>query len=178
MLAFIHRLKSDEALMLAYRDGDAGAFECLYRRHKDSLFAFLYNSCPQQAVVEDLAQEAWVAVVDAAPRYEPRAQFRTWLFSIGRRRLADYWRRRDNRHENLDDVPESALADPAAEPAVSDLPAALAALPGEQRDTLLLKEQGFSLEDIAAITDTGHETVKSRLRYARNGLRRQLGEAI
>lgn len=41
MLTLINRLRSDEALMLAYQRGDEAAFECLYHRHKDGLFAFL-----------------------------------------------------------------------------------------------------------------------------------------
>jgi len=177
MRPLIHRLKSDEALMLAYRNGDASAFECLYRRHKDRLFAFLYRSCPQQAVVEEIAQDAWMAVIDAAPGYEARARFTTWLFRIGYNRLVDHWRRRDNHHESLQDAPESALAATAAgEDAVARVMAAIATLPGEQRDTLLLKEQGFSLREIADITDSGQETVKSRLRYARQQLRERLGE--
>jgi RNA polymerase sigma-70 factor (ECF subfamily) len=52
---------------------------------------------------------------------------------------------------------------------------AIGELPGEQRDALLLQQQGFSLSDIAQITDAAEETVKSRLRYARNQLREQLG---
>lgn len=52
--------------------------------------------------------------------------------------------------------------------------AAIGRLPGEQKDALLLQEQGFSITDIAAITGAGKETVKSRLRYARNQLRDRL----
>ena len=52
---------------------------------------------------------------------------------------------------------------------------AIARLPQEQRDALLLQEQGFSQRDIAEITGAVEETVKSRLRYARKQLREQLG---
>ena len=53
--------------------------------------------------------------------------------------------------------------------------AAIGELPLEQRDALLLQEQGFSLAEIVEITGTGEETIKSRLRYARKQLRKQLG---
>ena len=49
-------------------------------------------------------------------------------------------------------------------------------LPLEQRDALLLQEQGFSQKEIAEITGAGEETIKSRLRYARNALRERLGD--
>jgi RNA polymerase sigma-70 factor (ECF subfamily) len=176
----VHRFRSDEALMLAYQHGDASAFECLYRRHKDSLYTFLYRSCPRPGIVEDVAQEAWEAVINAASRYEASAKFRTWLFQIGRRRLADYWRRKDNQLENMDQVPEPP-ANGDEEP-YSDLQhqilLAIAELPGEQRDALLLQEQGFTVSEIADITGSGEETIKSRLRYARKQLKEKLGERL
>ena len=177
MLGLINRLKSDEALMLAYQRGDTSAFECLYHRHKDGLFAFLYRSCPRQAVVEELAQEAWMAVVKAAERYQPRASFKTWLYQIARNRLVDFWRGRDNTHSSLEAVPEPVVDSHSnsRQDMQQQLLAAIAELPVEQRDALLLQDQGFSLREIAEITGDGQETVKSRLRYARTQLRRQLG---
>ena len=177
MLTLINRLKSDEALMLAYQRGDTTAFECLYRRHKDGLFAFLYRSCSRPAVVEELAQDAWVGVVNSALSYQPQARFKTWLYQIAHNRLVDFWRRRDNQLANLENVPEPATEEnsAAADERTAELMAAVGQLPPEQRDTLLLREQGFSQREIADITRCGEETVKSRLRYARKQLRAQLG---
>ncbi|MCR9106793.1 MAG: sigma-70 family RNA polymerase sigma factor [Gammaproteobacteria bacterium] len=182
-----HRLRSDEALMLAYRKGDVSAFECLYARHKDELFSFIYRSGGHGAAIEEVAQEAWEAVVRSATRYVPSASFRTWLYQIARQRLADYWRRRDNRHALLSDQDIPEAADSSAEPAAEHdnfsaiearVMRAIGTLPLEQRDALLLKEQGFSLAEIADITGDGQETVKSRLRYARAQLREQLGDEL
>ncbi|MEM1112672.1 MAG: sigma-70 family RNA polymerase sigma factor [Pseudomonadota bacterium] len=154
--------------MLAYRRGDADAFEHLYQRHKDGLFSFLFRSLPRPALAEELAQDTWMAVVRAAPDYEPRARFRTWLFQIARNRVIDHWRRSDNSEEPLLDEPASH--DESCTPSERELLAAVAALPQEQRDALLLREQGFSVKDVAAITDAAEETVKSRIRYGRRTL--------
>ena len=180
MLTLRHRFKSDEALMLAYQRGDTSAFECLYRRHKDGLFAFLFRSCPRQAVVEELAQDAWVAVINAAGRYHSEARFKTWLYQIAHNRLVDYWRRRDNQHPGLDHNPEvSAAENPATTgDKIEQIMSAIGQLPGAQRDALLLQEQGFTHREIAEITRSGEETVKSRLRYARKQLRQRLGEQL
>jgi RNA polymerase sigma-70 factor (ECF subfamily) len=180
MLQVLNRLKSDESLMLAYQKGDADAFEYLYRRHKDSLFAFLYRSCPRAAIVEELAQETWMAVIKAAVRYQPTARFRTWLYQIAHNRLVDFWRRPDNKHSDLESAPEPASVAEAGEDHEalhSRLMIAIGQLPLEQRDALLLQEQGFSQKEIAEITGAGEETIKSRLRYARNALRERLGGA-
>ena len=170
--------------MLAYRNGDAGAFELLYRRHKDGLYAFLFRHYPRAAVVEELAQDTWVAVIDAAGRYQAKARFRTWLYQIAHNKLVDHWRRPDNRHAEFDAKMEATTVDTylAAKIESRELEtrvmAALAELPRDQKDVLLLKEQGFSHAQIAEITSAGTETVKSRLRYARKQLREQLGEEI
>jgi RNA polymerase sigma-70 factor, ECF subfamily len=175
LIPLLHRLRSDEALMLAYASGDAAAFEILYRRHNDGLYSFLYRHCPRAAVVDDLAQETWMAVIDSAGRYQARAKFRTWLYTIAQRRSADFWRRRDNQHQRLQDEQEIESGD-TGEEALEHALRAVGKLPREQKDALLLQEQGFSIADIAAITGDGEETVKSRLRYARNKLRDLLEE--
>jgi RNA polymerase sigma-70 factor (ECF subfamily) len=177
MLTLINRLKSDEALMLAYQRGDTGAFDCLYRRHKDGLFAFLYRSCSRRAVVEELAQDAWVGVINSAATYRTEARFRTWLYQIAHNRLVDFWRRKDNQHTDLENAAEPAtVVNPeSADELAEQLMSAIGKLPNDQRDALLLQEQGFSQREIADITRCGEETVKSRLRYARTQLRQQLG---
>lgn len=180
MLQLIHRLRSDEALMQAYQRGDAGAFECLYRRHKDALFAYLYRSCQRRDVVEELAQDAWTAVINRAPQYRADASFKTWLYRIASNRMTDFWRRRDNHHTALapDDEPVTDVSQAETEQLSSQLWQAIARLPQDQRDALLLQEQGFSQREIASITGAGDETVKSRLRYARAQLRELLGDLL
>ena len=170
--------------MLAYQGGDGGAFELLYQRHKDGLFAFLFRSYQRPAVVEELAQETWVAVINAAVGYKPEARFRTWLYQIAHNKLVDHWRRPDNHHTQFDAAAELAIVgDGATDPfeninLENQLMAALAGLPHEQKNVLLLQEQGFSHAEIATITGVGTETVKSRLRYARVQLREQLGDML
>jgi RNA polymerase sigma-70 factor (ECF subfamily) len=178
MLTLIHRLRSDEALMQAYQRGDASAFETLYHRHKDGLFAFIYRSCPRREAAKELAQETWTAVIDKASAYQPEAAFKTWLYQIARNRTGDYWRRRDNHHQPLEQAsePVNCAAGDDRESLENRLMAAIGQLPIDQRDALLLQQQGFSQQDIAAITGAGEETIKSRLRYARRQLREQLGE--
>ena len=64
----------------------------------------------------------------------------------------------------------------AYEPAVQRLAVALASLPVLQREAILLQLEEFSLDDIAQITRELPETIKSRLRYARERLAQLMGE--
>ena len=162
----------DEALMAAYRRGDARAFETLYARHRMRLFRFVLRSVKARAVAEELYQEIWMRVIEARASYTPKARFTTWLFTIAHNHLVDHWRKRGLTLVALDgeDVP-SGSPDPAdhaqAREALSRFAAALEALPGLQREAFLLYEEGgLSVAEIAAATGANEETAKSRLRYA------------
>src|SRR5256885_8768847 len=83
----------DEQLMLAYRDGNAAAFETLYLRHRGRLFRFVLRSVKSRATAEELFQEIWMRVIEARERYTPQARFTTWLYTIAHHRMVDHWRR-------------------------------------------------------------------------------------
>ena len=168
----------DEELMLAYRDGDAGAFDALYRRHRGALFRYVLRGVKERAVAEELYQEIWIRVIEARERYAPKARFTTWLYTIAHNRMVDHWRERGLTLVNLDDAPEvgDASRDPArgaeARESLRALAAALNALPPLQREAFLLHEEaGLSVAEIATATGSNEEAAKSRLRYAMTRLK-------
>jgi len=171
--------------MARYRDGDSAAFDALYARHRTPLYRFLMASCRDPELAGELFQNTWAGVVRARDRYQPTAAFQTWLFSIGRNQLIDHARRQRGGLVSIDAEAVELPADPAATPDESlmarerglRLLQAVAALPTVQREAFLLKEDGeLSLEQIAELTGTGRETVKSRLRYAVAKLREVLAD--
>ena len=80
--------------MLAYRQGDAGAFATLYARHKGPLYRFVLRSVKDRALAEELYQEIWMRVIEARGRYAVQAKFTTWLYTIAHHRITDHWRKR------------------------------------------------------------------------------------
>lgn len=184
MGAILNKLKSDESLMLAYQRGDSTAFEALYMRHKDALFGFLYRSCPQHSIAEELAHDAWTSIIRRVASYQATAAFKTYLFQIAHHKLIDYWRRNKNA-ALIVAFDEGVVANNTetrqhcaeSQQLRVELRAAIENLPVEQRNTMLLREQGFSQNDIAVITGAERETVKSRLRYATKHLRDNMGVA-
>ena len=175
--------------MLAYAGGDALAFETLYDRHALPVWRFVQRSVRDNALADDLVQDVWFSLLRHAPHYEPRAKFRTWLFTLAHHRMVDHWRTCKH-HVSLDaDTAEGvALADTLAADSgfgpvrqlqsreqAQALLDALAALPNAQREAFLLQaEGGLTVADIAETTGVTHETAKSRLRYARERLRQTL----
>lgn len=188
MLGSMESRDDDAKLMLRYREGDLGAFEVLYGRHKGPLYRYLLRHVRNAAAASDLFQEVWSRVVATRARYEARAKFATYLFHIAHNCAIDSHRRDmkgrfDIRSDDADrqmleaEVPEHQRPDRIAEymEQQSELLAALAALPIEQREAFLLHEEtGLSVEEIARVTDVPIETAKSRLRYAIRKLKKSL----
>ena len=178
----------DEQLMLAYREGDAGAFEQLYRRHKGGLYRFVLRSIRDRAVAEELYQEIWMRAIEARGRYEAQAKFTTWLYTIAHNRLVDHWRKRGLTLVSLDqdeagqaEPPAGADYDPhlrlEAKQGLARFARALESLPPAQREAFLMHEEaGMSVAEIAHATGAGEEAAKSRLRYAVSRLKEALGD--
>jgi len=166
--------------MLAYRDGDAGAFETLYARHRGALYRFVLRSLKDRGTAEELFQEAWIRVIEARERYAPSARFSTWLYTIAHNLLVDHWRRKGLVLVDSDEEPASG-DDPAqrveARQTAARFLQALEALPPAQREAFLLHEEaGLSVAEIAAATGSNEEAAKSRLRYAMAKLKAVIDE--
>lgn len=182
---------SDEDLMMAYRDGDARAFEDLYQRHKGPVYRYLLRQCRNAAIAEELFQDTWLGLIRARERYEPRAKFTTYLYRLAHNHLIDHYRRQSSGiplsyTEELDDLPANASYTAALQEPVNDLDTRrqvrqlltlVEGLPDAQREVFLLREEsGLSLEEIAHATGVNLETAKSRLRYAMAKLRAGMAE--
>jgi len=165
----------DEALMAAYANGEAMAFEFLYRRHSSSLFLFLRRQMDNVAICEELAHDTWLAVINQASFYQPSAKYKTWLFRIAHNRLVDHWRKHGSSSnvliEEISDVVGVTEDTVSQGIELNELLENLKSLSAEQTETLILKIEGFTHAEIAEITDAKQETVKSRLRYATRHLR-------
>jgi RNA polymerase sigma factor (sigma-70 family) len=182
--------RTDEALMLSYRDGDVAAFELLYGRWRGPLYRYFLRQCDHAGQADELFQDVFMRVIGASADYEPVAKFSTWLFRIAHNRLVDYWRKVGK--EPVDPLLSTADSDDCAfDPPAPEgdgperilerrklgeaLIAALNDLPTLQREAFLLAEEGgLTLEEIASIAGVGRETIKSRLRYATGKLRQSM----
>lgn len=183
---------TDEALVARYQRGDVAAFEALLDRHRRGVFRFLLRFVGDAERADDLAQDCWMRFIGAAPRWTASGRFKTWLYAVARNLATDAARRATHRdHEPLEhsaaerrghDGAEAAAGAPEGDVLLrAALEHAIAALPAEQREVFLLREyEGLSFAEVAEVTGAIVPTVKSRMRYALEALRRTLdgtGEA-
>ena len=188
----MEREKTDEELLAEFQQGDAGAFERLLRRHRSPLYTFFVRMLGDRARAEDLAQDTFLRIVRGAAAWEHRARFQTWLYTIARNLCVDAVRRdRFRRVESLDaedgeegppiDAVPSGSAGPDRQAESARLrpllQRALLALPADQREVFVLREQaGLPFKEIAELVGANENTIKSRMRYALVALRKALAD--
>jgi RNA polymerase sigma-70 factor (ECF subfamily) len=168
---------SDQQLVCSVAEGDAGALRVLYERHAGWLIARLTRRCADQAIVDEVVQDTFLAVWRGARRYRGEGEVAAWIWGIGIRRLLDRFRRRR--------VPEwlsgGAGSEPSAEELVllgiehGDLGGALDRLSPELRSVISATVlDGLTTGEAAALLGIPSGTVKSRLVRARRELREGL----
>ena len=95
----------DAVLMLRVKRGDRAAFAALVEKYKQPVMNLVYRTLHDETEAEDLAQNVFLQVYKSARRYESRAKFSTWLFTIARNLCLNEIRRR-SRHP-ADSIEES-----------------------------------------------------------------------
>jgi RNA polymerase sigma-70 factor, ECF subfamily len=183
----------DFELMAAIAQRDESAFALLIDRHQREVYGTIVKMLGDPIEAEDLAQRVFLRIWQAAPRYQPKAQFRTWLFTIVRNLVFnESHRRARHRTEPLlnpeeeegrgaADWQDAGQPNPAEETLkrekMSRVDAAIHELPSPQRLAVLLyAHQDMSYEEIAQVLKTSVAATKSLLFRARETLRRQLNE--
>jgi RNA polymerase sigma-70 factor (ECF subfamily) len=187
---------TDEMLMVRYQRGDRQAFAELVRRHSRPMYNFVLRQLRDGTVAEDVTQEVFLRVVQSAAEFKHEARFSTWLYTIARNHCVDQLRRlAHRRHASLDGpvagseartlgelLPElhpraSAERGVAGAQVLNTILRAVDALPDDQREVFLMRElANLPFREIAAITASPENTVKSRMRYALERLREALAD--
>jgi RNA polymerase sigma-70 factor (ECF subfamily) len=173
---------ADAALMLAFQRGDERAFRALYERHAPAVIRYCKRLVGDATRAEDLAQDVFVKIYEAAPGYRAQARFKTFLYRIATNHCLNELRRPALRARAAgpgtgeDGAPDlDALPSAAATPEEHARAAALARafealcarLPEGQRAALLLcRLEGLSHEEIAHALETSVSAVKSLVHRA------------
>ncbi len=176
--------RSDEELMLAFKEDEATAFNILYGRYKDALYRYFLRHIKNESVGQELFQDLWMKVINSKSNYQVKATFKTWLYTLAHNRLVDWYRRnnleqkafKENTEDEVDGIinwnPEDELQTKRLS---KEIKQAVSKLPFAQREVFLLHNESLlSLPQIAQMLNEGIEKIKSRYRYALGRLRKDL----
>jgi RNA polymerase sigma-70 factor (ECF subfamily) len=158
--------------------GDRAAFAHLVRRHQDAVHRFILRMLGSHEEALELTQDTFIKAWQALPQWQPQAQFKTWIYRIASNTAMDALRRRRIvEMVPLEDDYDAPACGPGPEMQLEtrqrlrSLETALAALPVEQREVILLREiEGLSYAEISTALDLHEGTVKSRIARAREAL--------
>jgi RNA polymerase sigma-70 factor (ECF subfamily) len=170
---------NDELLVLRCQEGDTEAFELLVGRWQRRLWRHAWRLTGNETTAWDVIQETWIGISRGIGRLADAAAFPAWAYQIVSNKCRDALRRQRRRRAATETysqrLPREAQQ-PAEDPPQHDnLQQALAQLPGADRAVLSLRyEEDFDTAAIAGILGIPEGTVKSRLFYARQRLRKYL----
>lgn len=179
----LRRVPSDEDLMIAASAGNVAAYGELVERHQSSAWNAAYRFLGDRTEAEDVAQEAFLKILDAAPRYRPTATFRTYLYRVVTRLCLDHVHKK--RPFYTESVPNVAARGRSPLDVMTDheigalVRSALDQLPPKQRVVVVLRYyEGLNYAEIASALETTVKAVERLLSRAREGLERRLGQFI
>ena len=167
----------DELVMREVRDGAVGRLEVLFDRHHAGILGYFLYLTSNRTLSEDLAQEVFFRVLKYRHTYQPESNFRAWLYQIARHVHAGQLGKRKS---------EVAMPEEAAEISGTATPPdrefqkkqetlilrrALAAMPGEKREVLIMSRfLDLKYEEIATVLKCEVGTVKVRVYRAMRDL--------
>jgi RNA polymerase sigma-70 factor (ECF subfamily) len=168
-------MPADDAIASLIQAGRAGeAFDRLVPAYRRRVFGLAYSLLCDRGAAEDLAQEVFVKLWQALPKYDGRAQLSTWIYAITRNAAISALRSRRRNVSISDPAVLGEVEAVAAAPAAQDDPALwrlVAALPEKQRQAVILYYQDERpVEEVARMMGLPVNTVKTHLHRARASL--------
>lgn len=181
-----HDAFSDVQLVLLFAAGDRAAFDALFRRHNARVWRLAMRMVGGRADAEEILQEVFMRVARAAPDWQPRARFTTWLDRVTINRCLTYRERRGKgRVVLLPGLERLATAAPSPwqrardhelarnlDQRVQELPDALCSA------FTLVALEGRSYADAAEVLEAPVGTVKTHVHRARLLLRRRMAHEL
>jgi RNA polymerase sigma-70 factor, ECF subfamily len=184
--------ETDQRRLLACAQaGDERAFRQLIEPYRHALEVHCYRMLGSADDAEEVAQETLLRAWRALERFEPRAQFQTWLYRIATNACLDELERRPRRPEPIDPFPDrpsdataSPTYDPAARYAIREgmelaLLRAIQQLPGRQRAVLIFRDVlGWTAPEVAGLLESTVASVNSALQRARATIDQELPQTV
>jgi RNA polymerase sigma-70 factor, ECF subfamily len=166
--------KTEIAQGLRRRDPDL--LDHLIEQYQHRLLRYLISLTRNRATAEDLFQETWIRVLERGHQYDGKHEFSTWLFSVSRHLVIDFFRRKQPASLDalLEDEDKPMASPVSEEPSAFEMlaqhelseriAAGLDRVASEYREALVLRfQEGLSLDEIAVVTGAPLGTVKSRV---------------
>ncbi|WP_440053734.1 RNA polymerase sigma factor [Pseudoalteromonas sp. T1lg65] len=165
--------EADDPLFEYAQSGHLCFLESVIEKYQSDIFHYLRTQT-EPHVAEDICQKLWLKLIENPAIYRHAGAPKAFLFRLARNLMIDVYRKGANQQplESCTLTVEPTFDESCGEQGLYTL---IRQLPLPQREALSLQLEGFSLQEIAEIVDSPKETVKTRLRYAKESLKTKLG---
>jgi RNA polymerase sigma-70 factor (ECF subfamily) len=172
--------ESLESLVERAQGGDVRAFEAVYSRTADRVYAVCLRMCGDGERAGELVQDVFVRVWERLTSFRGESLFTTWLHRLTVNVVLQERRsrgRREAREVGSADLEQYGILARRAMPGTRvDLERAIAALPDKARRVLVLRDiEGYKYDEIARMTGVSLGTVKAQIHRARGLVKEALG---
>jgi len=172
---------SDEQLMIAVSKGNVEAFEQIVVRYQRLAWRIAYRYIGNYSDAEEIAQEAFLKILDSAKSYRPSAKFSTYLYKVVANLCLDHSRKK--RPQLADEFPadkqltETPYSNLQIQERNQAIQLAVESLPARQRLAVILRYyENLSYDQIAEGMDTSVKATERLLGRARKKLERSLAD--
>jgi len=164
----------DELLVMQYQAGDQKALELLIKRWNPKIMVYALRNINDQQGAEDVAQEVWLAAIKGVHRLHNHTKIGSWLLGITHNKSMD-WIKKNAKIDHSITIENSPTIELTSDDQIIKMRQAIQELKLEQRNILtLFYLEGYSLIEISEILKISKGTVKSRLYYARESLKKAI----
>ncbi|MCD6117812.1 sigma-70 family RNA polymerase sigma factor [bacterium] len=183
---------SDAELVKKFNSGDINAFTTLVNRWESHVYNFVLRNVGNRETAKDICQILFLRIFEKLHKIKDPGKFKQWIFKIAVNLCRDEYKRRKTRstyfvsgssHDDSISMYTDRISDKSPSPEqafdnkllINILSEALLELPEDQRVVIIMKQyHNLKFTEIAEITKTSENTVKSRLYYGLKTLKKVL----
>lgn len=174
----------EEQLLLAIKEGDASAFETLFKKYYKPLCSYLRSYTNDLDSAQEIAQVSFVKFWDKKNDIEIHTSFKSYIFRMGYHQFLENLRQNQRRTTLLDELKHQAIVEEESRPekeiqaATKRLNSIVKTLPERCQEILNLRLQGYKYREIATRLDISIKTVESQMRIAFIKIREDFGDYL
>jgi len=184
---------SDQELVKFFLEGDSSSLDKLLIRHKSKVYSFIFSKVKNQALAEDIFQDAFFKVITSLKKgkYNEEGKFLPWVMRISHNLVIDHFRKQKripvvgkskvfedfDIFDIIDNKESTKEQDLMVDEQTQLLKNLVQSLPKNQRDVLVMRHyEDLSFKEIAEKTGVSINTALGRMRYALINVRKQMEE--
>ena len=168
--------QKDEVLIKLLGNGNREALNELYIRYSSMLFSFFLGMSKSRELAEDLTQDIFIKLIDKSDKYKKNISFKSWIFRMARNMYLDKYRFYKMEKRKLESIkPEPQSDDNESDKIRKLVVSYLDCLKPKKRMCFVMKYlHDFTISEISEVMKCSEGTVRSRLHYARDELKKAL----